>query len=101
VIAFTASSIGRSIWSLMFSPDGQILAVRDAIGIRSLHEATSGKELVSKRVGVNKGLGFRGGPRRRTLFAYSYHEGLIPLDPDRKKCLPIAFTGFWESAALG
>jgi WD40 repeat protein len=73
----------------MFSPDGQILAVRDEIGIRSLHEATSGKELVSKRVGVNKSLGFWGGPRRRTLFAYSYHAGLIPLDPDRKKSLPV------------
>jgi WD40 repeat protein len=89
MIAFTASAVGRSVGRLTFSPDSQILAMRDAIGITSLRAASSGAELVSKRVGTNKSFGFWGGPKQRTLFAYSYHKGVVPLDPDRKTTLPV------------
>jgi hypothetical protein len=88
VITFTVSSIGRSVGIGSFSPDGRLLAVRDNIGVLTLHDTATGRQLMVKRVGVNRSFGFWGGPGRRTLFAYSYHQGLLPLGPDLKEHRP-------------
>jgi WD40 repeat protein len=88
VITFTASEVDRGLTDVTFSPDGQLLAVRDGIGIISLHTVASGQELVSRRVHSHRSFGFWGGPVRRTLFATCTREGIIPLDPDRKDRRP-------------
>jgi WD40 repeat protein len=88
VIEFMLPSSGRGVWRLRFSPDGRYLAVWDSSGILSLHDTSTGRARISVRVGANRSLGFWGGSDGRTLFAYSYHDGLIPFDPDGEEIRP-------------